>query len=525
MSWRDQTPEKSTHMGAYPKTIATLVTVAGLLGASALAGYTLGRPHPLSTEQMLDSSVSIKTISHVKTDRYGDSVWEPAFGSGFLVSSTPCEVWTNHHVIKDAALIRVTPRGAEVGTGVPAQVVYTTPHPDIAVLRLERCEGIRVATLADSDRIRVGMEAYAVGNPLGNNPDSISRGIVSHTARHVGTNTYLQTDASINPGNSGGALFDRRGQVIGMNVSLVSRKNSGGHTGIGYAIPVNRLKNAVGRLHARTPGWGTAGISDIASNLNAAEAALFNVPNKQPAVILTAAPKAKPGAGVLNARDVIYRVDGQAIKDTEHLRRIFAGREPGTAVAVDLIRDGNRLRRTLKLKNGYQQPALPGPQPYNGLLGMTLEMWSDREGETGRFGSPIITQVHSLGPAHLAEISSTQHSMGISGGKLVEFLLDVKTVTGVVLEGTYHRTTDIASIDGIAAKAHARGAPLLLEIEHWARQDPRNARTELVHRKTAFFKIEPARGLADVSPTGDETDLEAVSADFPPPTHPIDSPV
>ncbi len=512
-------------MRAFPRTVPIVLTLSVLVGASVLAGYKLGRPHQVSTERMLDSSVSIKTISHVQIDRHGDSVWEPAFGSGFLVSTSPCEVWTNHHVVKDAALIRVSPRGAEVGTGVPARILHATPHPDIAVLRLERCKGIRVATLADSDRVKVGMEAYAVGNPLGNNPDSISRGIVSHTARHVGTNTYLQTDASINPGNSGGALFNRQGQVIGMNVSLMSSKQSGGHAGIGYAIPVNRLKSAVERLRGHTPGWGTAGIAHITSNLSAAEAAVFKVPNRRSAIILTDSPEGEPGAGRLNAHDIIYRVDGQPVNDVEHLQRIFANNEPGTEVAVDLIRDGNRLRTTLKLKNGYERQAPPGPQPYDGLLGMTLEMWSGRTGDTGRFTSPVITQVQSLGPAHLAEISSSQHSMGVSGGKLIEFLLDVKTITGVVLDGTYHPAADVASVHGFAAEAHARSVPLLLEIEHWARQDPRNARTELVHRKTAFFKIEPAPGLIDIKPADLNTDLEAVSADFSPPKQPADNAV
>jgi S1-C subfamily serine protease len=499
--------------------------MAFIAGVTAAVSYQLGRPAQVSTERMLHSSVSIKTISHVRSDRFGDSVWESAFGSGFLISTSPCEVWTNHHVVKDAAIIRVIPRGVDVGKGIPAHVVYATPRPDIAVLQLDSCEGIRVAMLGDSSRVEAGMEAYAVGNPLGNNPDSISRGIISHAARHVGTNTYLQTDASINPGNSGGALFDRDGQVIGMNVSLVSARKGRGHTGIGYAIPVDWVKSAVERLRCHAPGWGTGGIAEIASNLTASEAAVFSVPNKLSAVILTEAPEDGPGAGLLNERDVVYRMDDVAVNDVQHMRRLFAEREPGTKVVLDLVRGGERLKLALTLDDGYVSHEAPGAQPYEGLLGMTLEMWNDRDGEEGRFATPIITQVQSLGPAHLAEISSSQHTVGFSGAKLVEFLLDVKTVTGVVLDGSYYPASDVASVHKLASDAHVRSVSLLLEIEHWARKDPRNAKTKLVHRKTAFFKVEPTPGFASIEPTDRDLDVEAVSARFPLRPSPADSPV
>ena len=166
-----------------------------------------------------------------------------------------------------------------------------------------------------------------------------------------------------------------------------------------------------------------------------------------------------------------------------------------------------------------------GAQPYKGLLGMTLEMWSNREGEEGHFATPVITRVQSLGPAHLAEISSSQHSMGFNGAKLVEFLLDVKTVTGVVLDGNYYLVSDIASVHDFAADAYSRSVPLLLEIEHWARQNPRNPRTELVHRNTAYFKVEPTPGIASVAPAGQDADLEVVAADLPPHPQRTDSPV
>ena len=208
---------------------------------------------------MLNVSVSIRTVSHVRIDKFGDSVWEASNGSGFLVSSDPCRVWTNHHVVADAAIIEVFPRQWNQATGVPAKLVNSTPRSDVAIVEMESCDGLPVAKLGDSSLVAPGAETFAVGNPLGRNPDSISRGIISHTERFlIGPTPFLQTDAQINQGNSGGALFNRAGEVIGVNTALAATRD-GGNSGIGYAIPINAVKSVVKRLEAGHPSWGTAG--------------------------------------------------------------------------------------------------------------------------------------------------------------------------------------------------------------------------------------------------------------------------
>lgn len=161
--------------------VVTLLLIAGL----AVAVYAYVDGENVDTEAMLDVSGSIRTISTVRTDPLGDSVWDAGSGSGFLVSKDGCEVWTNHHVVQNAALIEVYPRDWQRSSGVPATLVSATPRHDIALLRMQSCETIPAATLGDSERIYSGDETYAVGNPLGRNPDSISRGIVSHTERYV----------------------------------------------------------------------------------------------------------------------------------------------------------------------------------------------------------------------------------------------------------------------------------------------------------------------------------------------------
>ena len=203
-------------------TILWRFAVLGLFASLVPLGmHALEKHDKVDTGRMLDVSVSIRTMSHVTVDKFGDSVWEINNGSGFLVSSRTCEVWTNQHVIADAAIVEVFPRGLDRTEGILATVINATPRSDVAILKLDHCEGIPAATLGDSDRLQPGDETFAVGNPLGRNPDSISRGIISHTERYrEGTTPYLQTDAAINPGNSGGALFNRKGKVIGINTAI-----------------------------------------------------------------------------------------------------------------------------------------------------------------------------------------------------------------------------------------------------------------------------------------------------------------
>ncbi|MCA8967423.1 MAG: trypsin-like peptidase domain-containing protein, partial [Planctomycetes bacterium] len=219
-----------------------VVSALTLVTAVPVAGLVTRHEERVQAEAMLDVSVSIRTISHVRVDSVGDTVWDAGSGSGLLADAGTCEVWTNHHVIADAAAVEVFPRGWQQATGIPAEVVGSTPRTDVAVLRMAHCEGLPGASLGRSAGVRAGDESYAVGNPLGSNPDSISRGIISHTERYLaGAVPFLQTDTPINPGNSGGALFDRDGRVIGINTGIAASRG-GGSIGIGYAVPIDLVR-------------------------------------------------------------------------------------------------------------------------------------------------------------------------------------------------------------------------------------------------------------------------------------------
>jgi serine protease Do len=453
-------------------------------------------PDPVNTDRMLDVSVSIRTISHVTIDRYGDSVWSPGSGSGLMVSAANCEVWTNHHVIENAAVIEVLPRGWEAAHGIPARVVNSSPRTDVAILQMSHCDGIPEATLGDSSSVRQGDEVYAVGNPLGSNPDSISRGIISHVERYLaGPTAYLQTDATINPGNSGGALFDHKGEVIGISTAIATTQQ-GSNTGIGYAIPIDRVRTVIAQLRLGPPSWGDAGIGNIIAGLTAEEAEIFQVPPGFGAVNITETPQQGPSTGKLFARDVIYRINNVGVTSPGQVKRTIGGYLAGEMVTFDLVRGGKTVSVDIKLSEGWKDAQTKQADAYPGLLGMEMEMWSDSEdAEQAQFKSPIIRRIHSKGPAHRGYIVSTQRAMGSVGGFIMPYLLSVSAVTGVVIDGAYSPVKTIAALDEYAQKAYQIGSPLLLEIETW-RRDPQNLRAPLAQITTAFYRVMPSPSAA-----------------------------
>ena len=169
-----------------------------------------------------------------------------SLGSGFVISADGYVV-TNYHVISDADKIEVKFADKETYS---AKIVGSDPETDVALLKIEGNKSdFKSIELGDSDNIKIGQWAIAFGNPYGLN-NSMTVGIVSAKGRSgMGIETYenfIQTDASINPGNSGGALVDIDGKVIGVNTAILSQ--SGGNVGIGFAIPVNMVKNIVKNL-------------------------------------------------------------------------------------------------------------------------------------------------------------------------------------------------------------------------------------------------------------------------------------
>jgi serine protease Do len=185
----------------------------------------------------------------------------PGLGSGFIVRADGVIV-TNAHVVAGANTISVAMRD---GTTYPARLLGKDETNDLAVLKID-AKGLPVAPLGQSDDLIIGEWVIAIGNPygflLGNSEPSVTVGVISGTGRNLvarsqGSAMYvdmIQTDASINPGNSGGPLVNALGDIVGMNSSIFSP--SGGSIGLGFAIPVNRVKHVIS-ANRFAPAWSS----------------------------------------------------------------------------------------------------------------------------------------------------------------------------------------------------------------------------------------------------------------------------
>jgi hypothetical protein len=332
---------------------------------------------------------------------------------------------------------------------------------------------------------------------------------VSHTERFTSAIIpYIQTDASINRGSSGGALFNHQGKVIGINTAIIAAPN-GGSLGVGYALPINMVKREIRKLRAGPPTWGDAGIEDMLAALTEHQAAFFNVPPGQAALILTDSPTSGPSAGKLFAKDVIYRIGSSRVTGITHARQMISGYEAGDTISFQVVRGGEFLMVEVTTAEGRDDPESHNADYYVGHLGLTLEMWGEDDPVRGRYDAPVITLVHGLGPAHLAHVSSSQKTLARNGPMIMPVQLDVKTVSGLVLDGTYHAAQSVEAVEKLSARAFAAGNPVLLEVETWSRRKPLDFDLPLERINTTFHTIVPAITTAAV-PVMEEPTTEDV---------------
>ncbi|MBI2204405.1 MAG: trypsin-like peptidase domain-containing protein [Candidatus Rokubacteria bacterium] len=276
---------------------------------------------------------------------------QQGLGSGVIFDKRGY-VLTNFHVIKgaDAVLLRLSSKQEFRG-----KVVGTDPKTDLAVVRFDPNIELAVAAMGNSDALRVGEWAIAIGNPFGLD-QTVTVGVISATGRSdVGIATYenfIQTDASINPGNSGGPLVNLRGEVVGINTAIVAAGQ-----GIGFAIPANMVKRVIGQLLERgkvTRGWIGISVQPLTQEL----AQSLGLKDTQGAVVARVYPEGPAAGAGIAQNDVIVGFEGTAVDDYSHLQRLTADAEVGKTVSVDIMRRGDR--RTVKLKIA-EAPDAAGP--------------------------------------------------------------------------------------------------------------------------------------------------------------------
>jgi len=269
-----------------------------------------------------------------------------SLGSGVVIDKSGL-ILTNNHVIKDADEISVKFSDKHEAKG---KVVGTDPKTDLAVIRVDAKEELPVARLGNSDTLRVGEWAIAIGNPFGLD-HTLTVGVVSATGRsEVGIAAYenfIQTDASINPGNSGGPLLNIRGEVIGINTAIVASGQ-----GIGFAIPVNMARKVIADLVKKgkvTRGWLGVGIQPLTPEL----AKSFGV-SGEGVLVNQVMPKSPAENAGIKVGDLILALDGKPIKDSRELQRVIAETDIGKSIQLTILRE--RERRTVKVQIG-EMPA------------------------------------------------------------------------------------------------------------------------------------------------------------------------
>jgi serine protease Do len=289
-----------------------------------------------------------------------------ATGSGVIVDPNGY-ILTNNHVIENAS--EITVRLSDARKFI-AKLVGRDPKTDLAVLKVDAPQPLPAAELGDSDALRVGQWAIAIGNPFGLDR-TVTVGIVSGTARsRVGVATYesfIQTDASINPGNSGGPLLDIDGRVIGVNTAIVAAGQ-----GIGFAIPINMAKDVMRQLMAKgrvVRGWLGIAIQDLTDEL----APSFGLAERE-GVLVSDVMKGSPAeSGGLQGGDVIVEFDGTPIKEAPDLQRRVAGVMPGQEVSLKVNREGRLVPLRVKVGEMPAEEPLAAAGAVDETWGLTVE--------------------------------------------------------------------------------------------------------------------------------------------------------
>lgn len=322
------------------------------------------RPVVVSSDEKIHMQVFEKAhpaVVNIATTILGMNFWLEVIprrgqGSGFIIDRKGY-ILTNNHVVAKAQDITVTMAD---GRKITAMLVGRDPSSDLAIIKIPPRYVDVVSAMADSDKVRVGQKAIAIGNPFGLS-HTLTTGIVSALKRGIRTedgnqiDDLIQTDAAINPGNSGGPLLNSSGEVIGINTAIYSL--SGGYQGIGFAIPINLARQVATQLitsgRVARPWLGISGMS-ITSGLS--EGLGLGV---QEGVLVvevvrgSPAHKAKLRGGhsevtigsqrLLLGGDIITAIDDRKISDMKELIRVVDKMNVGRSVTLHILRENRSI--------------------------------------------------------------------------------------------------------------------------------------------------------------------------------------
>lgn len=282
-------------------------------------------------------------------------------GSGVIykVENGYAYIVTNNHVISGSQELEVLMAD---GTREKAELIGADKWTDLAVLKIKADKVTTVAEFANSDEVKAGQTAIAIGSPLGTEfATSVTQGIVSAKDRSVPTDvdgdgkqdwvvTAIQTDAAINPGNSGGALVNAAGQVIGINSMKISKTSV---EGIGFAIPSNEVVSIINQLEKSgkviRPVLGISMVDLTSVSSQGRQQLALSNDVKEGVVVADVQDDSSASKGGLKQYDVITEIDGKPIKGVQTLRKALYSKTVGSSIEVTYYRNGQKQTKTIQL--------------------------------------------------------------------------------------------------------------------------------------------------------------------------------
>jgi serine protease Do len=327
-------------------------------------------------------------------------------GAGIIVDADGYIV-TVSHLVEKADEIKVT---LSDGREFDAKLIGSDSKTGIAVIKI-KADGLTSAKLGDSEQLSVGEVILAIGHPYGFE-NTVSLGIISGLGRTANITEYdnlIQTDAVINPGSSGGALVNTNGEVVGMNIAMLSEGRE--YQGIGFAIPINTVKRIQGQLIESgkvVRGWLGVYIQNVSAEL----AEKFQLEKSQGVMVTNVMDDSPASHAGIEKSDVIVTFDGKSVKDVKHLRNLVAEVEPGKAVVVTVIRDGEKqdIEVTIgEMPTDKEQPAKPMERGRieKGRLGVIVQDVDEEMAEKFMLEKPqgaLVSSVADASPAEAAGI-------------------------------------------------------------------------------------------------------------------------
>jgi serine protease Do len=309
-----------------------------------------------------------------------------ASGTGFIISKDGY-ILTNNHVVENATKIQVSLFGDDEQQ-YAAKLIGRDQLTDSALIQLvdKPDHPLPEAKFGDSSQMAPGDWVMAIGNPFGFTY-TITVGVISATQRAFRvtdgrTNDMLQTDAAINPGNSGGPLLNVRGEVIGINSAIITNSQSEGNIGIGFAVPINTVRDLLQGLRQGKVVRGRIGVQVQAVPRQAFED--LGLKSRAGAIVAQVMPNSAASKAGIEPGDVIIEFKGKAITDQNELVRMVVATPPGTTVPVKVVRNGQQKSLNVTIeeldldaeqgqRQGRQNNQQPPQEEEGAGFGLTLQ--------------------------------------------------------------------------------------------------------------------------------------------------------